>query len=160
MADTPIVDASPTEPVGEWPLTAIPTAPLSIGRLPTASSAMAIPSSPCCPIPSAIACGESGLVDGVFTKLAFLECWMLPWTIEACLWWPYEPEPEGFRSMGAATSWVVVSFGTEATGVRGRGEAPRPEAVVRALPRTKDGSRECNDANDGVGVTARISAAW
>jgi len=54
-------------------------------------------------------------------------------------------------------SCAVDSFGTAAIGVRGRGEVPREEEVVSALPRAADGSR---GGMGGVVVTVGMSIAW
>jgi len=54
-------------------------------------------------------------------------------------------------------SCAVDSFGTAAMGVRGRGEVPREDDVVSALPRAADGSR---GGNGGVVVTVGMSMPW
>jgi len=54
-------------------------------------------------------------------------------------------------------SCAVDSFGTAAIGVRGRGEVPREDEVVRALPRAADGSR---GGIGGVVVTVGMSIPW
>jgi hypothetical protein len=77
-------------------------------------------------------------------KLVFLACpCILPCTIEACRWCPYAPD-DGFLSRGGASG----NRGT--VGVFER-EFGCPD-VVRALPRTWEGSRE---ADGGKGVVPK-----